>query len=641
MAHVPGLDVYAPSTAADAAGLLNAALRSRRPAYFIYPKNLLNDRSVMTTTDVDAHFVPIGKARTVRDGADLTLVCWGSTVPLAERVAEALLGEELFIEVIDLRTIMPWDREAVIASAEKTGRLLVIHEDNHTCGMGGEILAEVAEVASKKIRMARVTRPDTHVPFHFGAQLDILPSFKSVLEKACQLLDVEVKWDKPFDDVAGEITVKARGSSPSDETINIMDLHVHEGDVVEEGTLLASVEADKAATEIQAPAKGVVKKIYLEVGDSVSVGEPLLTLVTNETAEARPVTVDDPGVPLFEKKWLAPVSRNSVTEAATEKVTTYLSSITSTLGSKVVSNSDLNPEQYGWSSEDVQKRTGIASRPWLGEDETVLTLAVKACRTLLDQEGLDIADVDALICSTGTPISMTPSLACRVLYELAEGRKDVELQAHDVNAACSGYLYALQSAHDLLQMKGGGKVLVVTAEALSQCLNQDDPDTIFLFGDAATATLVSSTLRESNVNLKLNRPELSAMGEEEKVLYVPCTGQPGEYLEMQGQQVFRVAVKKMIHMLNRACGSVGVTVQDLDMIVPHQANERIIEAIRKSIKFPTEKVFYHIRELGNTSSNTIPLSMEIAIQNLEPGAKVGLCAFGGGYTFGAAVLETV
>lgn len=108
---------------------------------------------------------------------------------------------------------------------------------------------------------------------------------------------------------------------------------------------------------------------------------------------------------------------------------------------------------------------------------------------------------------------------------------------------------------------------------------------------------------------------------------------------MDGRQVFRIAVRKMIDMLDRVCVQEQISLDELDMIVPHQANERIIEAIRKAIKFPTEKVFYYIRDVGNTSSNTIPLSLEALLQNRRSGDKVGLTAFGGGFTFGAGLLE--
>ena len=138
LAHVPGIDVLMPSSAGDAAGLLNAAFESGRPSVFLYPKTCLNDRDTATSGDVRRHLVPLGQARVIASGDDLTLVAWGSTVSLCEKASGALSAAGKGVELIDLRSIAPWDMETVVASARKTGRLLVVHEDNLTCGFGGK-----------------------------------------------------------------------------------------------------------------------------------------------------------------------------------------------------------------------------------------------------------------------------------------------------------------------------------------------------------------------------------------------------------------------------------------------------------------------------------------------------------------------
>jgi 2-oxoisovalerate dehydrogenase E1 component len=212
------------------------------------------------------------------------------------------------------------------------------------------------------------------------------------------------------------------------------------------------------------------------------------------------------------------------------------------------------------------------------------------------------------------------------------------MQAHDINAACSGYVYALQNAVDVLRNDPSKKVLVVTAETLSPMINHDDPKTSVLFGDAATASLLCCEPRGGSINALINRPVLSAKGVADKVLYVPNMGGE-EKIAMEGLTVFKVAVKKMIDMLADACGDCGISVDQLDWIVPHQANERIIEAIRKTIKCPPEKMFNHICKYANTSSNTIPFALAELMPDLDEGSKVGLTAFGGGFTFGAAVIE--
>jgi 2-oxoisovalerate dehydrogenase E1 component len=169
-------------------------------------------------------------------------------------------------------------------------------------------------------------------------------------------------------------------------------------------------------------------------------------------------------------------------------------------------------------------------------------------------------------------------------------------------------------------------------------INLNDPKTSVLFGDAATASLLSCESRGGRVNALINRPVLSATGVDKKVLYVPTMGGT-EKIEMEGLTVFKLAVRKMIDMLAEACETRGISIEQLDKIVPHQANERIIEAIRKSIHCPPEKMFNHIRKYANTSSNTIPFALAELMPLMDKDALVGLTAFGGGFTFGAAVIE--
>ena len=639
-AHVPGIDVFMPSTASDAAGLLNAIFESGRPSVFLFPKSLINDRSNTTSADVEKQYVPIGKARIARTGQDITLVGWGGTVPVCEKAAEALSEIGINAEVIDLRTIFPWDEETILASAKKTGRLVIVHEDNQTCGMGGEIAAAIAEKAGDSVKLARVVRPDTYIPYDYSCQIEVLPSYKRTLEKCCELLDVDIRWEKPIEEEAGTVTVKAIGSSPSDETITVANLLVAVGDTIGEGGLLASVEADKASMDITSPVGGTIAALLVEEGDVVRVGTPMLKISSDEAAQLKPLTKENPGTPVMERRRTTNVDAASSRVAHVETKPVYISNICTVFGSRHLSNEELLQGHGEWDSEAIRKRTGIENRYWIQGDENVLTLAVKATRDLLEKENLHISDIGAIICSTGTPLYMTPSLACSVLRELSPEKGEVLMQAHDVNAACSGYMYALQSAFDFLTNAPDKKVIVITAETLSPMVNHDDQKTMALFGDAATASLVSCEQRTGDVGVKLNRPFLSATGVEKNVLYVPNMGS-GDVIEMEGLTVFKLAVRKMIDMLDSACTERGITVEDLHKIVPHQANERIIEAIRKTIHCPPEKMFNHIRKYGNTSSNTIPIALAELMPETASGALIGLTAFGGGFTFGAAVIEKV
>ena len=636
-AHIPGIDVFMPSTAADAAGLLNAIECSGRPSLFLFPKSLINDRLRTTSADISNHYTPIGKATIQRVGQELTLVSWGSTMPICEATGEVFAAAGINIEVIDLRTLFPWDEEAIINSVKKTKKLLIVHEDNRTCGMGAEVAASITEVINEPIQIQRVTRPDKYIPYDFSSQLEVMPSFKKVVEACSQMLEVDVHWEQSKSQKDGTLLIKAIGSSPSDETVTITNIYNEVGEEVSEGTLLASVEADKASMDISAPVNGKIIELFAHEGDKLAVGQPLLTLKTANEIDNKPITEENSGTPILKRK-RPTANKEKATPLTNIKKPIYLSNISTILGSRHLTNDQILQGHDGWDSEAIRKRTGIENRYWISENENVLSLAVNATKQLLEKEQLDISEIGAIICSTGTPPSMTPSLACRVLNELSPSKGEVLMQAHDVNAACSGYLYALQSAFDFISNAPTKKVIVITAETLSPMVNKEDPKTYPLFGDAATASLICCEERPGSIGVKLNRPVLSATGVDPKVLYVPNLGSD-EFIEMEGLTVFKLAVRKMIDMLDKACAYRGITTEELDYIVPHQANERIIEAIRKTINCPSGKMFNHISKYGNTSSNTIPIALNELMPKLPSGERVGLTAFGGGFTFGAAVIE--
>jgi 2-oxoisovalerate dehydrogenase E1 component len=288
------------------------------------------------------------------------------------------------------------------------------------------------------------------------------------------------------------------------------------------------------------------------------------------------------------------------------------------------------------SDADIFRLTGIESRQWVNGQETGVSLAVQAGEQMLAQEELTVDDLNLVICSTTTPTSVTPSMACQVLNGLARGRTSTMVQAFDINAACSGYLYALQSAYDYLQSMPHGRVLLITTEVLSPLLNLEDLDTAILFGDAASATIVYGEEHFARAKGRLYRPELSAKGEDGSALSVPF--RRDGYIQMKGRKIFHEAVRAMIASLNRVCQREGLGVNDLNLIVPHQANQRILDAIQSRVG---ATVYSNIRRLGNTSSSSIPLCLNELLPTTKQGDRLGLCAFGGGFTFGASILQAV
>jgi 2-oxoisovalerate dehydrogenase E1 component len=637
MSHTPGLDVFMPSTATDAAGMLNAAFRSERPTLFLYPKAMLNDAARATSPDVEKRFVPIGTARKVRAGRDITFVAWGNAIPLCERAADDLERAGVEVEIVDLRSLSPWDEKMVLASAEKTSRLIVVHEDNHTCGFGSEVIATVAEKSRFPVSMRRVTRSDTFIPCNFVNQIEVLPSYQRVLATAAALLDFDLTWEHPVEPEDGVFDLPAIGSAPSDETVTIVEYLVRPDAHVNRDDAVAVVEAAKSVFEITTPVSGEVRELLVEPGASIAVGKPLLRIQTDEAvAPKKAVVFEDPGEPVLVRR--RPEERLPLpTRIANHRAFDVgVSAVDAITGSRVVSNRELLSPTTDMTPEDIVRLTGIESRNWIDGEETAIDMAVRASLTALEREELMVDELDLVICSTTSPTSVTPSMACQVLNGLVRGKSGAMLQAYDINAACSGYLYAFQTGYDFLQSKPDGRVLVVTTEVLSPLLNRDDFDTAILFGDAASATILYGESHFERAKGKLFRPELSAKGEDGSTLMVPF--RDAGFIQMQGRKVFSEAVRSMIASLNRVCQREGMGMNDLNMIVPHQANQRILDAIQNRVD---PSVYSNIRRFGNTSSTSIPLCLSEVLPNAKQGERLGLCAFGGGFTFGASILETV
>jgi len=640
MAHTPGIDVFMPSTAGDAAGLLNAAFESGRPTVFFYPKSCLNDPEQTTSADVTRRLAPIGPLRIARGGHDITLVGWGNTLRLCLRAAAELEKANFDAEVLDLRTLAPWDRRGVLASVEKTSRLVVVHEDNHTCGLGAEILATVAEQANVPVAVRRVTRPDTYIPCNFANQIDVLPSLRRVLEASAELLDLDLNWIAPTThDEAGIAYVETIGSGPSDETVEVVEYYVQVGDRVERGQAVASLEATKSVFDLTSPVSGVVEALLAEEGETLAVGARLIKLRSEQgNRRPKPVTQETPGTPVFSPRRQPSPRPGRSAAVARQTLPVGLSSIGVVEGGRQISNQQLL-QLLGDAARDAQaadilRLTGIQRRCWVDEGEDAVSLAVAAAWKVLEQERLSPRDLSLIVCSTTSPPAVSPSTACQVLSGLTGNGGDLLVQAQDVTAACSGYLYALQAGFDHLQSRPGGRVLVITTEVLSPLLDPNDFDTAILFADAATATILYGEAHIDRASARLHRPELSAKGDVRKVLTVPLPGDG--YIHMKGRTVFTEAVRAMNSSLNRACRREGIKVEDLRLVVPHQANQRITDAVQHRLK---TEVFSNIRQHGNTSSSSIPICLQQVLTELSPGDRLGLCAFGGGFTFGAAIVE--
>ncbi len=638
LAHIPGIDVFMPSTAADAAGLLNAAFQSDRPSIHLIPKVCLNTRQEMTSTDVPEQLVPIGSARRVESGNDLTIVAWGSTLPLCHKAVRDLRQADVAVDLIDLRSISPWDRDMVCDSVRHTRKLLVVHEDNITCGFGAEVVATVTEHVFVPFRAQRIARLDTHIPCNFSSQLEVLPSYQRILTEAARMLDLEVSWDLPAAVNDEAILLKAEGLSPTDRTLIVMDWKIQPGETVREGQHLAEFESDKSVFDYMSPCAGTVQEILAQEGDCVSVGQPILRLV-QQTASAlfprKRSRNEEPGVPRLSRREVR-TARISKAPQRRSYATVAISPPSVALGTECLTNRDLVSRFPQVTEEDIVSRTGIERRYQLGSGQSLVRIASEAAKKALETQRVSVGHIDAVICSTTTPPQTTPSTACQLLFELCRDGDLREIPAFDVNAACTGYLYALTSAYDHLQQYPDHAVLVVTAEALSTVVDRNEFDTAVLFGDAATATVLFGPEHARQPAMRLHRPVVSSKPDGGALIRVPTPG--CGYLEMDGKRVFSQAVRQMIFSLERCCAHAEVALDSLSLIVPHQANERIIDAIRRRLPNGTCRVFSHVRDYGNTSSSSIPLALAECLEKEQLKGSIGLCAFGGGLTFGGAVL---
>ena len=643
LAHVPGIDVLMPSNAADAAGLLNAAFDGGRPTVFLYPKVCLNDPAFATSDDVERHWVEPGKARRVREGDDLTLVTWGGTVPLCLRVATLLESHGVHTDLIDLRSLSPWDSEAVCASAERTGRVVVVHEDNWTCGFGAEVLATAAEKCRRPLIVRRITRPDTYVPCNYVNQLEVLPDFKRIVDTVADLCGLTVNWKLEGAEPGSDFVLEAVGSSPADQTVSVIEWLVPAGKLVQAGDRVAECEADKATFELRAPVSGVIRDMVAP-GEKVPVGSRLAQIEQLNHSPRLPRRIPVEPKPTVLRTVIEDPSTGTEklisAERSSHRGLTGISAIQPALAGRIVTNDELVLRFPGRTASDIFQRTGIETRRLLGPDESALTLATRASRSALAGAGLTLNEIDAIFVSTSTPISLSPSMACLLHHQLSLHGPSRDVPASDILAACSGYLYALQAASDFCLAKPDANILVVTAEAMSTFTDPSDFDTAIVFADGATATVVhgpeASGFKDSRILLR--RPVLSARGEDGSILNHGRRERPT--VNMDGLKVFPMAVRQLIALLKEASHQAGVQVEDLDYIVPHQANGRILEAVDSRLKLRKGRLVNRVRYSGNTSSSTIPLVLaELLAESPVSGAKAGLCSFGGGFTFGAAVLE--
>ncbi|KQS03277.1 3-oxoacyl-ACP synthase [Sphingomonas sp. Leaf357] len=312
----------------------------------------------------------------------------------------------------------------------------------------------------------------------------------------------------------------------------------------------------------------------------------------------------------------------------------------SALPARRVSNAEL-AETVDTTDEWIVERTGIRFRHIAGPDETTATLAADACKAALAAAGVAAQEIDLIVLATATPDQTFPASATKVQAMLGID----DCVAFDVAAVCSGFLYAVQVADAMLRSGTARRALVIGAETFSRILDWEDRTTCVLFGDGAGAIVLEAQESDGGPESRgILATKLHADGRHNQLLYVDggpsTTGTVGK-LRMKGREVFRHAVTNLASVMSESLALAGLESSDVDWVVPHQANARILDATARKLGLPAEKVVMTVDQHANTSAASVPLALDSAVRDgrIKPGQLLVLEAMGGGFTWGAAVVR--
>lgn len=309
------------------------------------------------------------------------------------------------------------------------------------------------------------------------------------------------------------------------------------------------------------------------------------------------------------------------------------------LPEKVLTNADLE-KMVDTTEAWITERTGIRKRHIAGENETTCDLAEAAARRALDAAGVAPADLDLIIVATTTPDQVFPSTAC-----ILQQRLDVHgCAAFDLQAVCTGFIYALSVADKFIRTNSARTALVIGAETMSRIVDWTDRKTCVLFGDGAGAVVLQAADEPGVLSTHIH-----ADGQYRSLLQVPTgvskrateDGDDYRFVEMQGNEVFKMAVNTLGRIVDETLAANNLTQDDIDWLVPHQANQRIISATARKLRLSDDHVVVTVQEHGNTSAASVPLALDVAIRDgrIRRGEMLLLEAFGGGFTWGSALIR--
>lgn len=308
---------------------------------------------------------------------------------------------------------------------------------------------------------------------------------------------------------------------------------------------------------------------------------------------------------------------------------------------KIMTNKDFE-EFLDTSDEWITTRTGMKERRVAADGEYNSDFATNAAKNALDMAGIKASELDGIIVGTFTPDTTMPSTACRVQHNIGAGN----CFAFDLSAACSGFIYACNVANGLIRSQSAKKLLVIGSENLTACVDWRDRGTCILFGDGAGAAVLSADtepgIRSIHTYAAGEYGELLKQDNLGTKYLRDLQGEPIEdnMIHMKGNDIFKIAVRAMADAAQEAADAAGFSSEDIDWVIPHQANLRIIDAVAKRLKVPAEQVVINIQQYANTSAATIPTALDSYVREgkIKRGDNIVSAAFGGGLTWGSMAL---
>ena len=309
------------------------------------------------------------------------------------------------------------------------------------------------------------------------------------------------------------------------------------------------------------------------------------------------------------------------------------------LPERIVTNADLE-KIVDTSDEWIRTRTGVERRHVAAEDQTTSDLSVEAARTAMEAAGVGTRDIDLIIVGTTTPDLIFPNIGT-----LVQQRLDIHgCPAFSIEAACTGFIYALSVADKFIRAGEARCALVIGAEVLTKLIDWNDRSTCVLFGDGAGAVILQPADEPGIISC-----HLGADGQYKDLLYYPAgasrdldkAGLEGARIMMSGNEVFKVAVRTLGNVAEQALAANGIDKSEVDWLVPHQANLRIIQSTAKRLEMPMEKVILTVQDHGNTSAASVPMALDVAVRDgrIQRGQLLLMEAFGGGFTWGSVLLR--